>query len=533
MGTADKLLYLQDTKVAIKNAIEAKGVTVPVGTTFRDYSTKIGDITSGGPTIEPYVRNPDWLTIPDNINGVQKISILYAVENSDTNPVSFYFAGGAYTVDWGDGTVTNYSANSIASYNYNYTGNLLGSLTYEQRIITITPQAGQNLVGIRLGHNSHPLITLSSAYPVVSGILDININAPFATSISIGSYLNSGTNKSFTMSRLERCSIGQVSSSLLDLAYLFQHCYNLREVLFGFNTTQITNWNYSFQYCKRLTYIPITSFSSSVTTFISTFQFCESLQKVDITINSINFNNSFYGCVSLKEASLTITSNTNIAMSAIFSGCTDLSNILIVFSGTGRVTDASSAFIGCPITNLPITDFSVATKLDQMMGNTKITTLAPIDLRNSSVSILGMFASCSTLVVAPVITNSANVTNVTSLFSGCTALVSTPNYSFPLCTSLATMFNLCGSLMVIGAITTGTLTGNASIVSNCYSLSKMTLPLKFSFSVAYAKMSAAALNAMYTALPTVTGQTVTVTGNYGTVTDTPSIATAKGWTVTG
>lgn len=42
MGTtADKLEYLNDTKTAIKNAIVAKGVAVPDGTTFRAYSDLI------------------------------------------------------------------------------------------------------------------------------------------------------------------------------------------------------------------------------------------------------------------------------------------------------------------------------------------------------------------------------------------------------------------------------------------------------------------------------------------------------------
>lgn len=45
MGTtADKLAYLNGTKTAIKNAIVAKGVAVPDGTTFRGYAEKIGDI---------------------------------------------------------------------------------------------------------------------------------------------------------------------------------------------------------------------------------------------------------------------------------------------------------------------------------------------------------------------------------------------------------------------------------------------------------------------------------------------------------
>jgi hypothetical protein len=48
------------------------------------------------------------------------------------------------------------------------------------------------------------------------------------------------------------------------------------------------------------------------------------------------------------------------------------------------------------------------------------------------------------------------------------------------------------------------------------------------------KLSAAELNEIYTNLGTASGaQTITVTGNYGTASDNPTIATAKGWTVTG
>lgn len=45
MGTtAEKLAYLNNTKTAIKDAIVAKGVEVPEGTTFRGYAEKIGEI---------------------------------------------------------------------------------------------------------------------------------------------------------------------------------------------------------------------------------------------------------------------------------------------------------------------------------------------------------------------------------------------------------------------------------------------------------------------------------------------------------
>lgn len=46
MGTAaDKLAYLTGTKDAIKQAIAAKGVDIPDGTTFRGYAEKINNIS--------------------------------------------------------------------------------------------------------------------------------------------------------------------------------------------------------------------------------------------------------------------------------------------------------------------------------------------------------------------------------------------------------------------------------------------------------------------------------------------------------
>lgn len=51
MGTTtEKLTYLQGTKDTIKNAIVAKGVEVPEGTTFRGYAEKVGEIPAGAKT---------------------------------------------------------------------------------------------------------------------------------------------------------------------------------------------------------------------------------------------------------------------------------------------------------------------------------------------------------------------------------------------------------------------------------------------------------------------------------------------------
>ena len=532
MGTAEKLLYLQDTKVAIKDAIEAKGVTIPVGTKFRDYSTKIGDITSGGPVIEPYVRNPDWLPISDNVNGVQKISILYAVENTDSNYVAFSFIG-AYTIDWGDGTVTDYASGTTASYKYTYTGNLVGSLTYEQRIITITPQAGQNLITVQL-NKANTMITMNTSYPMVSGILDININVPFATSINLSTGSNTSFARYFNMNRLERCSIGQFSATLTNLSYLFHSCFNLGEVLFGFNTAQITKWDYCFYNCTKLQVSPIQVFNTT-SGITATFMFsgCTSLVTSTLVFNCNSARDMFSNCYKLYKLSITFVGNTDFSIQNLCSTCYSLTDVEIIFSGTGRFTAGSGAFGTTSITTVPISDFSKATDCSFMFTNTKIVNAGTINLSNSNVNLSNLFHTCTSLKVGAKFLNSNLVNAITGMYQNCTSLVSTPANSFPAVVSINYLFTGCYSLMNIGSLTFGTLTSNVSVIESCYSLAKTTLPLKFTFTVANAKMSATALNDMYTALPTVTGQTVTVTGNYGTATDTPSIATAKGWTVTG
>ena len=58
--------------------------------------------------------------------------------------------------------------------------------------------------------------------------------------------------------------------------------------------------------------------------------------------------------------------------------------------------------------------------------------------------------------------------------------------------------------------------------------------INVSVNMANCMFGATALNEIYTNLSASgAGKTITVTGNYGTASDDPSIATAKGWTVTG
>ena len=90
MGTtAEKLAYLQETKEAIKDAIVNKGVEVTEDTTFREYATKIGEISGG--TSDEYV----------NINLIGSgVDFEYLGENG-WQTVSAEHMGNDYEVDLG------------------------------------------------------------------------------------------------------------------------------------------------------------------------------------------------------------------------------------------------------------------------------------------------------------------------------------------------------------------------------------------------------------------------------------------------
>ena len=105
MGTTtEKLTYLQGTKDAIKDAIVAKGVEVPEGTTFRGYAEKVGEIPTGVTT--------EWkkISVEGNSSGKFEIfNIEIPIESQDQNVFIYYlntnamFCIGISTKDYGLG----------------------------------------------------------------------------------------------------------------------------------------------------------------------------------------------------------------------------------------------------------------------------------------------------------------------------------------------------------------------------------------------------------------------------------------------
>ena len=564
MGTiSDKLLYLQGTKSAIKDAIVAKGVTVPTGTTFRDYATKIGEISGGGgtptPVADEWVRPFEWLPLPDNIDGVEKVSILNAVFDTDSEFVTFVCQG-AYTVDWGDGVVEDYASGVRAEHKYDYSNVNLNSATvskfgYKQCIITITPQAGNNLTIINFVYY-HTSIGSANAYDLTTGFLDVRINSLSCTNLMIGVSTNYVKH-----TILEQCLIGELADTTLD--NLFYDCYSLQSVSIK-DTSNVTSFmnmhlnNYSLQ--KMPTY----TFRSAGVNVNNMFYCCYSLIEtyplVITPATSSSVASMFIYCKSLTYIDLIINSNINYSMNSLFSGCLSLETINLSLNGAGKVSNLGYTFYNTRIKSSPVIDTSLctnfirtfqycyrltdlyeydytsATSLGNMLdGCYSLKSVPNFNITTNCTDLGSLCNNCWSLEKAPTFSDSSGVTNVNSMLANCRRLTTIPNYIFGNIagTSLNSFLNVCDSLQVCPNITVGTLyTANVNFLGGCFSLKRMLMPFRFTFSVANAKMSANALNEMFSILPTVTGQTVTITGNYGASTCDTTIATAKGWTVT-
>ena len=115
MAIAQKLEYLNGTKQAIKTAIQNRGVAVSDTDTFRDYSTKIGDIgetvekTKFGITIDSFLGNVDENGVYNRPNTSRPIFDLSGIKK-----VGAYGFYNVFFTVW-PGAVSGVIANDISS----------------------------------------------------------------------------------------------------------------------------------------------------------------------------------------------------------------------------------------------------------------------------------------------------------------------------------------------------------------------------------------------------------------------------------
>lgn len=337
---------------------------------------------------------------------------------------------------------------------------------------------------------------------------------------------------------------------------MFGNCINL-ESLPSFDMSNNTSLNQFVFSCTKLRKIPWFN-TSKVTSWNNAFNgtTIEELPPLD-TSNAISFQNTLGSTRIRKFPTLDVTKATDLG-----GFCYDMKLLESVpswFNPSGT-TNASNMFFNCyRLISIPSgLDISKTTNTSAMFwGCINIKTIPPIDTSKST-NAASMFRACTNLVTIPYIETSG-VTDASNMFIGDINLVSLPNLNLSNNTTLASFansctlltslsginfgnkvtnmdnaFNGCYNLLSIPHIVATGVTNASNVFLNCANLSSGSLSgITITHSIANCHFSADALNTYYTNLGNGTGRTLTVTGNYGVTEDNPSIATAKGWTVTG
>ena len=372
------------------------------------------------------------------------------------------------------------------------------------------------------------------------------------------------------------------TASVTNMSFMFNTASAIKTVPL-FNTASVTNMSFMFNSCTSIESVPPFN-SGSATTTVRMFRFCSNLKTVslfntasvtDMTLMfdgcsalesvplfntaSVTFMvNMFSNCRSLKTVPLFNTASVT-SMAAMFSGCSSLESVPLF--NTASVTIMTQMFNNCvQLRSVPLFNTASVTNMTTLFSNCWALETVPLFNTASVTTMSSMFSACYGLKVVPLF-NTASVTDMSSMFSNCNSLESVPLFNTASVTSMNSTFIVSRSLKTVPLFNTAAVTDfrnmfqgaqalqsvpalNVTAVSSstnfgnmfgsCANLSRIQAEdFRFTFSVASCKLSATALNEIYTNLPTVVGQTITVTGNYGTAGDDPSIATAKGWTVTG
>jgi hypothetical protein len=536
---------------------------------------------------EPYVRPSDWLAMPTVNVGDQKICILHAVFDTGTNFVSFRITTntGTYTVDWGDGTTTNYTSGNVAERNYNYA--TVGAINptpssrgYRMAMITITPTTGGATITLfNFRDHQHTSKVITNQYS--SGFLDILMSAPNVTSGALSGngtgYVQHGMLERFNWIGTSTISsynlffwwcyalqevVNTPTENATNVYGMFYHCFSLRKIPQSFNISKCTVFSYMFYNCGSLLYLPWMDTSNGTGFEVFAYgcnnvRYCPPYNLNKATTTYLMFYNCvnlieippfnlpaattieymFGNCRGIKKIGTLTTSSSLTNMARLFIGCASLIEVPTI-TNTFNVTNCSETFSGCSgLRNVPLFDTAKVTNFSSMF--TFSTGLLSVPDFNTALgqNFSNMFYYCLSLKTLPNINTSAG-TNFTSFAQDCGSLITFTGLTLTGAPTLTNMFTSCQALKIIPTmgVSSGAVMPAFNNLSSLQSCGITGIGQNVNFT--NCQMGSTALNALYTSLATVGAsgagaKTITITGNWGAATDTPSIATNKGWTVTG
>lgn len=478
---------------------------------YDQYQAKQSGQWTEGLTQQQWVRPDDWLAMPSFAPGEEKFAGLFGVWPFGVgNPCSIY-CDDAFTVDWGDGTVTNYGAGIVATHLYSFDS--INPVTqtskgYRQVMVIVTPQGGATITNFQLSNSG--AVDSVAPYSTTFNWLDLQINFASATSMSLGNrfirsrntincqrlivgpnqitnfssfcaewtdlqyadiYTDNGTNFSEMFLETPSLTIAPRINTIngTDLSWMFSS--SAVETIPHYDFSNATNISNMF-YNSRIRAVPPLTFPLA-TNATSMFQYSwlDHLEYIDLpsvtnttnmfnaskirsigiikTPNATNMVNMFYNCSYLKSIN-SIDTSKNQNFTAMFFNCRVLSNLpdLDTSNATGTY---DSTFEGTRLlTKMPTMNYSNISSCSQMFQSSGITTVPDLNLSNVT-NFTRMFAGTSTLHTVGNL-NCSNGITFDYMFSenyGISTVSTIGNLYTPSGTSFVGLFNQTPCLMEV------------------------------------------------------------------------------------
>lgn len=384
------------------------------------------------------------------------------------------------TVDWGDGkteAVTAVNPQHVYEQEGEYYVTVTGSVTALGNRLTKTSQSAIVRV-IQWGQLG--LESLEEAFYNNKGLTQVALPdaGAFAKVTTVESmFYNCTLLTAVPVGLIDQCT------ELTSAASLFSGCSSLTSIPEGFfdNCPKIASLASAFKGCKNVTEIPAGLFDNltEVTAVSDLFTNCTALVTVpdgllDKLTKVTTVSSFFSGCSSLCTVPNDFFKSQTEATASgmIFKGCSSLESVPAgLLDPFTKTTTIGSLFSGCKsLGNLPEGLF------DKVGSN--------VDPSVKAVDVSYLFENCLKMTDFPSLSKLPNVSNVASLWRGCTAMTTVPADYFPSsCTnsiSVGNMFNGCTSLKSLPAGLLKNMTGITTALSmftNCTSLE--TLPEGF------------------------------------------------------
>ncbi len=292
------------------------------------------------------------------------------------------------------------------------------------------------------------------------------------------------------------------TENVTDMTYMFSSCEALTKLdVSSFNTQNVTKMNSMFSSCKALTTLDLSSLNTEKVTNMSfMFSYCYALTTLDIsnfnTENVTNMSAMFYGCRALTTIYCNYTWTCS-SSSEMFNGCTSLKGA-VPFDSSKNGVSMANPYSGYFTATVEFEAYAVEygttltfyydllrdtrsgtvyTAFDEHQWTGTDITKVVFDATFNyylPTSTASWFKDCSKLAAIEGLDNlnTSNVTDMSNMFNGCSALTELDllNFNTEKVTNMGNMFSGCSALTTINCSRAWTCNESTDMFKGCTSL---------------------------------------------------------------